>query len=99
MMTGMARSTPRAWRKSAMPSTSGIIPAMETPAVSRSGRVLKTLAVLVAVVVAFFTGVLVERLRFDSQRSDMLRRYDQALRQHQEQLMQSEKNSGRTLTR
>ena len=76
-----------------------IIPAMDSQAPSRSGRVLKALAVLGAVVLAFFAGVLVERLRFDVQRTDMLRRYDQALRRHQEQIMQSEKESGTTLTR
>lgn len=76
-----------------------MIPAMDSQAPSRSGRVLKTLAVLGAVVVAFFAGVLVERLRFDLQRTDMLRRYDQALRRHQEQIMQSEKPSGKTVTR
>ena len=68
-----------------------MIPPMDSQPPSRSGRVLKALAVLGAVVVAFFAGVLVERLRFDVQRTDMLRRYDQALRQHQEQIMQSEK--------
>jgi hypothetical protein len=72
---------------------------MESQALPRSGRVLKILAVLAAVVFAFFTGVLVERVRFDSQRTDMLRRYDQALRQHQRELMQSEKASGPTVTR
>jgi hypothetical protein len=60
---------------------------------SRS-RVLKLLALVAALVVAFLSGVLVERLRFDTKRTDMLRRYDQALRQHREQLMQSEKHSG-----
>lgn len=71
---------------------------MDASAAPRSGRVLKLLSVLVAVVLAFFAGMLVERLRFDSQRTDMLRRYDQALRQHQLQLMQSEKQSSSTLT-
>jgi hypothetical protein len=66
---------------------------MDPAALSRSARVLKGLALVAALVVAFFAGMLVERLRFDSQRTDMLRRYDQALRQHHEQLMQSEKSS------
>ena len=68
-----------------------MLPAMASQAPSRSGRVLKALAMLGAVGVAFFAGILVERLRFDARRTDMLRRYDQALRQHQEQIMQSEK--------
>jgi hypothetical protein len=73
----------------------GIIPAMSLPGSSPSARVLGALALVAAVVVAFLAGVLVERLRFDAQRTDMLRRYDQALRQHQEQLMQSEKESAK----
>jgi hypothetical protein len=77
----------------------GIIPAMASLAASPSARVLGVLALVAAVVVAFFAGVLVERLRFDAERTDMLRRYDQALRQHQEQLMQSEKASARIRTR
>lgn len=66
---------------------------MDSHALARSVRVLKGLALLVALVIAFLVGVLVERLRFDSQRTDMLQRYEQALRHHQEQLMQSEKRS------
>ena len=76
-----------------------MIPAMASQAPSRSGRILRALAMLGAVAVAFFAGVLVERLRFDARRTDMLRRYDQALRQHQEQIMQSEKQSGKPFTR
>ena len=72
---------------------------MDSQAPARSGRVLRALAVLGAVVVALFAGVLVDRLRFDLQRTDMLWRYDQALRRHQEQIIQSEKASGKTLTR
>ena len=64
-----------------------------------SRRVLKALALLVIVLVAFLAGVLLERLRFDSQRADMLRRYDRALREHREQIMQSEKRSEKTVTR
>jgi hypothetical protein len=66
---------------------------------SPSARALSALALVAMVVVAFFAGVLVERLRFDAKRSDMLRRYDEALRQHQEQIMQSEKASAQRLTR
>jgi type II secretory pathway pseudopilin PulG len=64
---------------------------MDPHALAPSVRVLKGLALVVALVIAFLAGVLVERLRFDSRRTDMLRRYEQALRQHQQQLMQSEK--------
>jgi hypothetical protein len=55
--------------------------------------VLKGIALLLIVLAAFFAGVLVERLRFDYTRTDMLRRYDRALREHQEQIMQSEKQT------
>ena len=82
-------------RQSSTDNMAGIIPAMAFLASSAVGRVLGTLALVAAVVVAFFAGVLVERLRFDAQRTDMLRRYDQALRQHQEQIMQSEKQSAK----
>jgi hypothetical protein len=64
---------------------------MSPPAPHRSGHVLKALALVVIVIVAFFAGVLVERLRLDAKRDDMLRRYDQALKQHQKQIMDSEK--------
>ncbi len=56
-------------------------------------RVLKALAIAALVVAAFFCGVLAERLRFDAQRSDMLRRYDRALREHQRQIMDSERRA------
>ena len=56
-----------------------------------SHRVLKGLAVLAVVAMAFLAGMLVERLRLDAQREDMLRRYDQVLRQYREQQMISEK--------
>lgn len=64
---------------------------MSEHAVTRANRVLRALALVVIVVAAFFAGVLVERLRFDAQRGDMLRRYDATLKQHQKQLMESEK--------
>jgi hypothetical protein len=59
----------------------------------RAGRVLKALAAAVIVLAAFLAGVLAERLRFDLQRSDMLRRYDRALREHQAEIMRSEKRA------
>ena len=62
-------------------------------------NVLGALAVVAALVLAFFAGVLCERLRFDAQRTDMLRRYDRALRQHQEQIMRSEKDSAAPVVR
>jgi hypothetical protein len=76
-----------------------IITAMKSKARSRFGRVLTTLIALAVVVIAFFAGILVERVRFDFERTAMLKRYDQALRQHQEQLMQSEKHASGTLIR
>jgi hypothetical protein len=68
-------------------------------AAARPGFVLRVLAVSALALGAFFAGMLAERLRFDFQRSDMLRRYDQALREHQGQIMQSEKHSGQSRPR
>ena len=58
---------------------------------TRSHRVLRGVAVLSLIAMAFLAGMLVERLRLDAQREDMLRRYDQVLRQYREQQMISEK--------
>jgi hypothetical protein len=41
---------------------------------TRSHRVLRGLAVLAVVAMAFFAGMLVERLRLDAKREEMLRR-------------------------
>jgi hypothetical protein len=57
----------------------------------RGARVLGALAVLGIAVVAFLAGMLTERVRYDARRGEVLRRYDQALRQHQQQIMNSEK--------
>lgn len=57
----------------------------------RSGRVLGVVAVVLLVLAAFAAGVATERMRFDAQRGDMLKRWDAALKAHQRQLMQSEK--------
>jgi hypothetical protein len=70
-----------------------------TPLAPVRANALGALAVVAALVLAFFAGVLFERLRFDAQRTDMLRRYDRALRQHQEQIMQSEKDSAKSVVR
>jgi hypothetical protein len=59
---------------------------------TRSHRVLKALAALTVVAMAFLAGMLVERLRLDARREDMLRRYDQVLQQYREQQMLSEKS-------
>lgn len=58
---------------------------------TRSHRVLWGLAVLAAVAMAFFAGMLVERLRLDAKREDMLRRYNKVLQQYHDQQMRSEK--------
>jgi hypothetical protein len=57
----------------------------------RLGRVLGVVAVGLLVLAAFAAGVATERMRFDAQRGDMLKRWDAALKAHQKQLMQSEK--------
>jgi hypothetical protein len=55
--------------------------------------VLRGLAALAVVAMAFFAGMLVERLRLDAKREEMLRRYDQVLQQYRDQQMRSEKTS------
>ena len=46
---------------------------------------------LAVVAMAFLAGMLVERLRLDAKREEMLRRYDQVLQQYRDQQMRSEK--------
>jgi len=58
---------------------------------TRSGPVLRGLAILAVLVMAFLAGMLVERLRLDARREAMLRRYNQVLQQYREQQMLSEK--------
>ena len=60
---------------------------------TRSRRVLGVVAILLLVLVAFAAGVATERMRFDVQRGDMLKRWDAALKAHQQQIIQSEKES------
>ena len=62
-----------------------------TRAWSRSRSALGALALVVVVVVAFLAGMLVERLISHAERDDMLRRYDQALREHRACVMETEK--------
>ncbi len=57
----------------------------------RSWPVLRGLAILAVLVMAFLAGMLVERLRLDARREAMLRRYNQVLQQYREQQMLSEK--------
>ena len=68
-----------------------IIRAMLGSGATRSHRVLRGLAVLTIVAMAFLAGMLVERLRLDAKREEMLRRYDQILQQYRDQQMRSEK--------
>jgi hypothetical protein len=72
-----------------------IITVMSAPAAPKSTRVLKGLALVVVVLAAFFGGMLVERLQFHAQRDEMLRRYNKALHDYQERLMQAEKQQQR----
>jgi Na+/H+ antiporter NhaB len=56
-----------------------------------SRRVLRGLAALAVLAMAFLAGMLVERLRLDAKREEMLRRYNQVLQQYRDQQMRSEK--------
>ena len=68
---------------------------MRGSGVTGSHRVLRGLAILAVVVMVFFAGMLVERLRLDARREDMLRRYNQVLQQYRDQQMRSEKSAQR----
>jgi hypothetical protein len=54
--------------------------------------VLGAVAIVLVVLLAFAAGVATERMRFDAQRGDLLKRWDSALKAHQKQIMQSEKD-------
>lgn len=58
---------------------------------AQTRRVFQALILVVAMAVAFFGGMLVERLQFHAERDAMLRRYDQALREHRARVMEAEK--------
>lgn len=60
---------------------------------SRSGQVLRVVALLAALTAAYFAGVLTERIRFDARRNAVIQKYDKALRDYQEQRMKAEKAS------
>jgi hypothetical protein len=61
---------------------------------SRVVRVLGVVVVALVVIAAFVAGMATERMRFDAQRGEMLKRWDAALKAHQKQIMQSEKVGG-----
>jgi hypothetical protein len=60
---------------------------------TRLRQVLGAVVIFLLVLVAFAAGVATERMRFDAQRDDLLKRWDAALKAHQKQIMQSEKES------
>ena len=65
---------------------------------ARARRVFQALILVVAMAVAFLGGMLVERLQSHAERDAMLRRYDQALREHRARVMEAEKR-GEEITR
>ncbi|HSB41169.1 MAG TPA: hypothetical protein VLK28_05030 [Methylomirabilota bacterium] len=58
---------------------------------SRARRVFQAVILLAALAVAFLAGMLTERLQAHAERDAMLRRYDQALREHRARVMDAEK--------
>jgi len=64
----------------------------------RARRVFQALILVVAMAVAFLGGMLVERLQSHAERDAMLRRYDQARREHRARIMEAEKR-GEEITR
>ena len=65
----------------------------------RTARLYAALALAAALVLAFLAGMLTERLRFDSERTQVLERLDAARRAYHERLMQSERDARRPVTR
>lgn len=65
---------------------------------ARARRVFQALILLVVMSVTFLAGMLVERLQSHAERDAMLRRYDQALREHRARVMEAEKR-GEEITR
>jgi len=57
----------------------------------RARRVVQALVLVVAMAIAFLGGMLVERLQAHAERDAMLRRYEQALRDHRLRVMEAEK--------
>ena len=66
-----------------------------TRAEGGSHRVLWGMALAVIVLAAFFGGMLVERLRLDAKRDEVIQRYDRELQEYREQQMRSEKAAAR----
>ena len=60
-----------------------------------SHRVLWRMALAVIVLAAFFGGMLVERLRLDAKRDEVIQRYNRVLQEYREQQMRSEKSVAR----
>jgi hypothetical protein len=58
---------------------------------SRARRVFRALILLVVMAAAFLAGMLTERLHSHAERDAMLRRYEQALREHRARIMDAEK--------
>ena len=66
-----------------------------TRAEGGSHRVLWGMALAVIVLAAFFGGMLVERLRLDAKRDEVIQRYNRVLQEYREQQMRSEKAAPR----
>lgn len=86
ILTPVSRVAPAA----ALVPAFAIIPTMPRDA-SRARRVFQALVLLAALAVAFLAGMLTERLQAHAERDAMLRRYDQALREHRARVMEAEK--------
>jgi membrane protein implicated in regulation of membrane protease activity len=65
---------------------------------ARTRRVFQALILVVVMSVTFLAGMLVERLQSHAERDAMLRRYEQALREHRARVMEAEKR-GEEITR
>jgi hypothetical protein len=68
---------------------------MSSPDQSRQTRPLKILALIALLVIAYFAGVITERMRFDQERSAVIKKYEKALSDWRHQQMQAEKQNSK----
>ena len=57
-------------------------------------RPIRVLALIALLTIAYFAGVVTERIRFDGERSAVIKKYEKALSDWHNQQMQAEKQSG-----
>jgi len=61
----------------------------------RPVQALRVLAFLALLTIVYFAGVATERMRFDKERSAVIKKYEKVLADWRNQQMQSEKQNGK----